>query len=87
MNNDDTNALNFDGNKFYHKYGSYSEYFHDTGIYISDKPYTVAVLTTKTESKGPNYVNEVSKLTHDFYKAYYTNIENYCHNEVYNEKD
>lgn len=85
MNNDDTNALNFDNITFMHKYGSYNIYFHDVGIYNGNHPYNVSILTTKTEANGPTYVNKVSKLTYEFHKAYYENIDTYCHTLVYGE--
>ena len=85
MNNTDTNALNFDDVTFMHKYGSYSLYFHDVGIYNGEHPYNVSVLTTKTEANGPSYVNKVSKLTYNFHKAYYENIDSYCKKIAYGE--
>ena len=86
MNNTDTNALNLNDNvTFMHKYGSYNIYFHDVGIYNGNHPYNVSVLTTKTEAKGPSYVNKVSELTYNFHNAYYENIDSYCNNLVYGE--
>ena len=85
MNNTDTNALNFDDVTFMHKYGSYSLYFHDVGIYNGEHPYNISVLTTKTEANGPSYVNKVSKLTYNFHKAYYENIDSYCKKISYGE--
>lgn len=88
MSNTDTNALNFnDTISFLHKYGSYMKYFHDIGIYLGEHPYSIVVLTTKTEENGPSYVRKVSELTYNFHKAYYDNLETYCNNLVYNENN
>lgn len=86
MNNTDTNALNFDDVSFLHKYGSYGAYFHDVGIYLGDHPYNVSILTQKGESAGPSYVTKLSRLTYDFHKAYYDNLESYCHYEAYEKE-
>ena len=86
MNNTDTNALNFDDVTFLHKYGSYSAYFHDVGIYLGDHPYNVSILTQKGESAGPSYVTKLSRLTYDFHNAYYDNLESNCHYEAYEKE-
>jgi len=78
MYNHDKNALNFDSVEFAHKYGSHSSYFHDAGLYIGDHPYSIAILTSKGEERGPSYVTHLSRLTYEYHEAYYNNLEEYC---------
>ena len=76
MLNTEVNYLNFDDVVFGHKYGSWSVYFHDVGIYFSDKPYLIAVLTTSDKNK--KVVTEVSKKVYKLHNAIIDGKENYC---------
>lgn len=76
MLNTEVNYLNFDDVVFGHKYGSWSIYFHDVGIYFGDKPYLIAVLTTSDKNK--KVVTEVSKKVYDIHNTLIDKKESYC---------
>ena len=76
MLNTEVNYLNFDDVVFGHKYGSWSIYFHDVGIYFSDKPYLIAVLTTSDKNK--KVVTEVSKKVYKLHTTLVDSKNNYC---------
>ena len=61
-----------------HKYGSYNIYFHDIGINFTNHPYTISVLTTRSDPTGGAYINKMSVLTKEFNDLYHTNHESYC---------
>lgn len=87
MNNDYMNYLSFDDKVFYHKYGYYASSFHDIGIYDSDDPYIVVILTLYG-NLGQNVfgskVNEISKKIYEIYNKNQTLKENYCNNTYLN---
>jgi len=72
MYNNYQNSLNFDNIEFAHKYGFWSPYFHDVGIYFGEHPYLIAVLTLKGSS---NYIQNLSRLTYDFHNQYISDLE------------
>ena len=78
MLNTEVNYLNFDDVVLGHKYGSWDVYFHDVGIYFSDKPYLIAVLSTSDKNK--NVVTEISKKVYNIHNTLINNKTNYCKN-------
>ena len=78
MLNTEVNYLNFDDIVFGHKYGSHSIYFHDVGIYFSDNPYLIAVLTTSDKDKS--IVTEISKKVYNIHNKLLELKTEYCHN-------
>lgn len=72
MNNDDMNYLKFDKVDILHKYGYYDMYYHDIGIYDSDNPYIIVILTTYGNS---NYGERVNTLSKGIYEIYLKNME------------
>ena len=76
MLNTEVNYLNFDDVIFGHKYGSWSVYFHDVGIYFSDNPYLIAVLTTSDNNKS--VVTEVSKKVFNIHNILIESKKSYC---------
>ena len=78
--NDEVNYLNFDNIKFGHKYGSHSYFFHDVGIYFSDNPYLIAVLTTSDSKKS--IVTEISRKVYNIHTTLLEEKNNYCYNIV-----
>lgn len=87
MNNDYMNYLSFDDKIFYHKYGYYASSFHDIGIYVSDEPYIVVILTlygNLGKDVFGSKVNEISKKIYEIYSENQTLKENYCSNTYLN---
>lgn len=86
MNNTYYNALNFDNETFYHKYGYYNQYFHDIGIYDNTNPYTISIFTTFGNPDN-GALDKVSNISREIYNIYETNLnekEEYCYNLAYN---
>ena len=86
MNNTYYNALNFDYKTFLHKYGYYSRYFHDIGIYDNTNPYTISIFTTFGNPDN-GALDKVSNISKEIYNIYETNLnkkEEYCYNLAYN---
>lgn len=78
MNNEEVNALNFDDKKFLHKYGELAPYHNDIGIYDSENPYLISILTTYA---NVDYMKLTSDIHRNIYKIYEKNLlekENYC---------
>ncbi|MGM9834933.1 MAG: serine hydrolase [Bacilli bacterium] len=78
MDNDDVNSLNFDDKRFLHKYGEVIPYHNQLGIYDSDNPYLITILTTKASS---NYMETIPALHREIYNLYSKNLVNkntYC---------
>lgn len=80
MNNDYVNGLNFDNNKFLHKYGFFSSYYHDIGIYDEENPYLISILTLSGESGYSDIVPKIHKEINEIYKENIRNKEKYCSN-------
>lgn len=68
MDNDYTNVLNFDEVKVLHKYGWYADYFHDLGIYDSDDPYFISILTMYGNSNYEQKLQAIHKKIHEIYQ-------------------
>ena len=87
MNNTYYNALNFDNITYLHKYGYYSPYFHDIGIYNDYYyPYTLSIFTTYG-NPDTGALEKVSNISKEIYSIYKTNLnekEEYCYNLAYN---
>ena len=78
MINSEVNYLNFDDVIYGHKYGSYSTYYHDVGIYFSDNSYLIAVLTNSDSNKS--VVTEISKKVYNIHQKLLKEKNNYCQN-------
>ncbi len=62
FNNDNYNCLKFNNSqKVLHKYGSWGSVFHDTGIFETDSPYIVVVLTNHGGGNYEKIINDVSE--------------------------
>ena len=82
MDNDEENALNFDNVRILHKYGELAPYHNDIGIYDSDYPYLVSVLSLYAND---DYMGKISSVSRDMYNIYKKNLdakEAYCRNEI-----
>lgn len=76
MLNTEVNYLNFDDVSFGHKYGSYNSYYHDVGIYFSDNPYLIAILSTNDKRKET--ITEISKKVYNIHNKLIEAKKNYC---------
>ena len=86
MNNDYCNFLSFDDIKILHKYGYYSSYLHDIGIYNSSNPYLISLFTLygNPDEGGSDKINNLSKEIYNIYKTNLDEKEEYCYNLAYN---
>jgi len=78
MDNDSENGLNFDDKRFLHKYGEYDIYHNDIGIYDSENPYLVTILTHYAYD---DYIGKISAINKSMYEIYQKNLnekEKYC---------
>ena len=78
MANDVENTLNFDDVKFLHKYGEYDIYHNDIGIYDSDNPYLVTILTHYTYDGYKEKIPAINKKLYTIYKKNLEEKEKYC---------
>ena len=65
--NDYGNYLKINNLKVMHKYGYWSQYYHDVGIVLDDNPYIIVVLT-KHGSNSYNIINNLSQLIYNYHK-------------------
>ena len=78
MSNEVENTLNFDDVKFLHKYGEYDVWHNDIGIYDTDNPYLVTILTTAAYGDYKGLISGVNKDMYTIYKKNLESKENYC---------
>lgn len=79
LNNTYYNGLNFDEETFLHKYGWTDMYYHDLGIYESDNPYLISILTLYGNSN--NYLDKTKDISKKIYNIYRDNLikkKEYC---------
>lgn len=50
-----------------HKYGYYNQYFHESGIFLTDEPYILVVLTEHGNNSYSSIINNISKLIYKFH--------------------
>lgn len=78
MLNTEENYLNFDDVVIGHKYGSYNSFYHDVGIYFSDEPYYIVVLSTLDRNR--KVITEVSKKVYNIHNSLLSLKTDYCNN-------
>lgn len=82
MDNDYTNALNFEDVKVLHKYGWYDKYFHDIGIYDGEYPYFISILTLYGKGKYEEKVQSIHKKINAIYNKNLDSKKSYCLNKA-----
>jgi beta-lactamase class A len=70
-------------NNVAHKYGWYSNYYHDIGIVYEDYPYYVSILTNHGKGDYKTVVNNIHKKINELHHLFYEQREQSCHLEVY----
>lgn len=84
MSNDYRNCLILDNEKdIAHKYGYYSNYFHDVGIVFDENPYTISILTIHGNGNYKNIINNIHKKINEMHIIFRNNRENNCYTEIY----
>ncbi len=78
MANEVENTLNFDDVKFLHKYGEYDVWHNDIGIYDSEDPYLVSILTTEALGDYKGLISGVNKDLYTIYKKNLDSKKEYC---------
>lgn len=66
-----------------HKYGQYSQYYHDIGIVYDEHPYIVVILTLEGGGNFEEKVKDISRHVYNLHKTFYENRHEICNNEVY----
>lgn len=70
-----------------HKYGQYSEVYHDIGIVYDKNPYVIAILTKEGNRKDyEQIIKDINEHVYKLHTLYHNNRENICQNEIYNKK-
>lgn len=82
MNNDYGNGLDFDEVNMLHKYGLFNNYYHDIGIYESDNPYLISILTLYGEKDYKKLVQTIHKKIYEIYKNNLEEKKAYCLNKA-----
>lgn len=85
MSNDYQNHLFLENEtNIAHKYGSYSNYFHNIGIVFDQNPYTISILTLHGKGNYKNIIKEVHTKINEIHLKFRYNREVSCHQEAYN---
>ena len=66
-----------------HKYGQYSEFYHDIGIVYDEHPYVIAILTREGKKDFESIVKDINSHLYKLHTLYIENRQNYCHTLVY----
>ncbi len=82
MKNDYANSLNFDNVSMLHKYGLFDSYYHDIGIYDSNNPYLVSILTMYGKTNYNELVKDIHKRLYKLYKENIDEKEEFCKKEL-----
>lgn len=84
MTNEYQNHLILDNQvKIAHKYGSYSNYFHNIGIVFDENPYTISILTLHGESNYKEIINSIHKKINKIHTTFRNNLKTNCYKEIY----
>ena len=83
MNNTYWNHLAFDNTTMIHKYGYYGDYYHDVGIFFTEHPYFISILTLHGNGSYINTTNTLSKKINELHTLYDKEVATSCHNKVY----
>lgn len=68
-----------------HKYGQYSEFYHDIGIVYDEHPYVIAILTKEGNKDFESIVKDINNHIYKLHTMYNENRKNYCHGLVYDK--
>ncbi len=83
MGNDHRNSFNTKDIKIYHKYGSWSTYYHDIGLNLDiEYPYAISILTLH---EGGNYLEIIQDIHNHIIKLhnlFHTERINYCNGNL-----
>lgn len=83
MDNNERNAFNTKTIKIYHKYGSYADNYHDIGLSLGEKPYTISILTLHENSGYKQIIQEVHNKIIELKDVFYENRKSICQTEIY----
>lgn len=65
--NDYGNFMKVDKVTNLHKYGYLNDYFHDVGIFLSDSPYILIILTEHGNNNYKNIIQDISNLIYKYH--------------------
>lgn len=86
MSNDYQNHLFLENEKdIAHKYGSYSNYFHNIGIVFDENPYTISILTMHGNGNYKEVINNIHKKINEMHLVFRNNRKTTCYKEVYEQ--
>ena len=68
-----------------HKYGQYSEFYHDIGIVYDEHPYVIAILTKEGNKDFESIVKDINNHIYKLHTMYNENRKKYCHGLVYDK--
>lgn len=61
------NYMKIDGVTNLHKYGYFNNYFHDAGIFLSEKPYILIILTEHGNGDYKGVIKDISNLIYKYH--------------------
>ena len=86
MINDFHSYLSVDNLIVAHKYGFYSDKFHDIGIVFDEHPYSISVLTLHAKGNYKEIINNISKKVNDLHNDYWKLKNEYCEKIIKGEQ-
>lgn len=67
-----------------HKYGEYSNYYHDYGIVYDSHPYVIAIMTTEGyRSDFQAVIRDINSKVYELHTLFHANRETVCYSEIY----
>ena len=81
MDNNERNDFNTDTIKIYHKYGSYDNNYHDIGLSLEERPYTISIFTLHEYSNHQEVVQNIHKKIRELHNLIYEERKNICKQE------
>lgn len=85
MDNNERNDFNTDTIKIYHKYGSYDNNYHDIGLSLEERPYTISIFTLHEYSNHQEVVQNIHEKIRELHQMFYEYRKTKCDLEVYNK--
>ena len=84
MGNNNRNAFNTEDIKIYHKYGSWSIYYHDIGLNLDiENPYAISILTLHEGRNYQEVVQNIHAKVKELHDMFNENRKKTCYAQVY----
>lgn len=81
------NDFNTEEVKIYHKYGLTGMYYHDVGLSLEEKPYSIVIMTLHGQRNHKEVIQNIHLKIRDLQKKYFEERKAYCYQKVYENKE